>query len=209
MIVAAEEIRPREVYQHLINLITPRPIAWVSTASKDGVPNLAPYSFFNGVGSRPPSLLFCPANRINGSPKDTLKNIEQTGEFVVNIVSENLTQQMHDTAAEYDFETSEFAACGLTAAPSEQVKVPRVLEARASIECKLLHSLHLETGPGAANVVIGRILIIRIDDEVVDEEGFADPEKLDTVGRMGFAGYTRTRDRFFLPTSPVKELPKD
>lgn len=207
MIFDAAEIRPRDVYRHLINLITPRPIAWVSTVSKSGVPNLAPFSFFNGVGSRPPCLLFCPANKRDGSRKDTHLNVEDTGEFVVNIVSYDLAQQMHDTSADYDFETSEFETCGLTAAESERVKAPRVAEASASIECELMQSLHLGTGPGASNVVIGRILVIRVADAVLDADGFADADKLDTIGRMGTGGYTRTKDRFDLGAREVRQSP--
>ncbi len=204
MILDTSEIRPRDVYRHLINIITPRPIAWVSTQSKNGVPNLAPFSFFNGVGSTPPSLLFCPANKRDGSPKDTLRNIEETGQFVVNIVSNELAERMHNTSAEYDFETSEFDACGLSAVPSEKVRVPRVGEASASIECELLQTIHLESGPGAANIVIGRILIMRVDDAAVNDDGWADAEKMDTIGRMGGGGYTRTRDRFEFPPAQVQ-----
>jgi flavin reductase (DIM6/NTAB) family NADH-FMN oxidoreductase RutF len=205
MIINANDIRPRDVYRHLINLITPRPIAWVSTQSASGVPNLAPYSFFSGVGSRPPSLLFCPANKRDGSPKDTLRNIEATGEFVVNTVSFELAQQMHESSADLDFETSEFDAVGLTAVPSEHIKAPRVKEAKASIECELMQSLHLGTGPGASNVVIGRIVGIRIDDDVLDADGWADAAKLDTIGRMGNAGYVRTSNPFDLGAREVKE----
>ncbi|MFK7819678.1 MAG: flavin reductase family protein [Planctomycetaceae bacterium] len=205
MIIDAEEIRPRDIYRHLINIITPRPIAWVSTQSSSGIPNLAPYSFFSGVGSRPPSLLFCPANKRDGSPKDTLRNIEATGEFVVNTVSFELAQQMHESSADIDFETSEFDIVGLTAVPSSRIKAPRVKEARASIECELMQSLHLGTGPGASNVVIGRIVAIQIDDDVLDAEGWADAEKLDTIGRMGNAGYVRTNDAFDLGAREVNE----
>ncbi len=196
MLLNTEDIRPRDVYRHLVNIITPRPIAWVSTQSVSGVPNLAPYSFFSGVGSRPPSLLFCPANKRDGSPKDTLRNIEATGEFVVNTVSFEMAEKMHQSAAELDFETSEFEAVGVTAIASERVKAPRVAEAKASIECELMQTLHLGTGPGASNIVVGRILAIRIDDDAVDGDGWADADKLDHVGRMGNVGYTRTQQRF-------------
>ena len=205
MIIKADETRPRDIYRHLINIITPRPIAWVSTISKNGVPNLAPFSFFSGVGSRPPSLLFCPANKRDGSPKDTLRNIEAIGEFVVNMVSFELAEQMHQSAAELDFETSEFDAVGLATADSEQVKAPRVAEAKISVECELMQSLHLGVGPGASNVVIGRILVIRMDDDVVDAEGWADADKLNVIGRMGNAGYVRTNDRFDLGAREVKK----
>lgn len=205
MIVNADETRPRDIYRHLINIITPRPIAWVSTRSANGVPNLAPFSFFSGVGSRPPGLLFCPANKRDGSPKDTLRNIEATGQFVVNTVSFELAEQMHQSAAELDFETSEFDAVGVTAVDSEKVQAPRVAEAKVSVECELLQSLHLGTGPGASNVVIGRILVIRMDDDIVDADGWADADKLDAIGRMGNAGYVRTNDRFDLGAREVKK----
>ena len=202
----ANEVRPRDVYRHLTNIITPRPIAWVSTISKCGIPNLAPYSFFSGVGSRPPSLLFCPANKRDGSRKDTLRNIEDTGTFVVNVVSEELARQMHASSADVDFEVDEFAAVGLTAVASERPHAaPRVGEAKVSIECELMQAIHLGTGPGASNVVIGRIERIHIDDDVLDENGFADATKLNTVGRMGTPGYVRTADCFDLGP---RELPQ-
>ncbi len=206
MLLDANEIRPRDVYRHLTNIITPRPIAWVSTISKCGIPNLAPFSFFTGVGSRPPSLLFCPANKRDGSRKDTLLNIEDTGNFVVNVVSENLAKQMHASSADVDFEIDEFAAVGLTAIPSERAHgAPRVGEAKVSIECDLMQSLHLGTGPGASNIVIGRIERIHIDDDVLDGNGFADAAKLQTIGRMGSPGYVRTSDCFDLGP---RELPR-
>lgn len=205
MILDAAEIRPRDVYRHLISIITPRPIAWVSTLSADGTPNVAPFSFFCGVGSRPPSLLFCPANRRNGTPKDTLRNIEATGEFVVNTVSHALAQQMHDTSADYDAQVSEFDRCQLSPCASQRVRPPGVQEAAARIECELLQTVHLGTGPGAANIVVGRILLIHLDDDVVGSDGLADPEKMDTIGRMGGGGYTRTRDRFELPPPEIHD----
>lgn len=207
MLLNVDEIRPRDVYRHLTNIITPRPIAWVSTMSKCGIPNLAPYSFFSGVGSRPPSLLFCPANKRDGSRKDTLLNIEDTGVFVVNIVSDDLARQMHASSADVDFEVDEFAAVGLTAVPPErQPGAPRVGEAKISIECELMQSLHLGTGPGASNVVIGRLQRFHIDDDILDENGFADASKLNTIGRMGSPGYVRTDNCFDLGP---RELPGD
>jgi len=180
----------------MIRLITPRPIAWVSTVSNDGKPNLAPFSYFNAVGSNPPTLMFCPANRPDGTPKDTLANIQANGEFVVNVVSFDLAEQMNQSAAAYDTEVSEFEACGLTAAASSLVKPPRVAEARAHFECRLHSVINLGTGPAGANLVLGRIVAIRIDDEVLDDRGRADPAKLDTIGRLGGISYSRTTDRF-------------
>lgn len=187
-----------ELYQHMIRLITPRPIAWVSTLSASGVANVAPFSYFNAVGSRPPTLMFCPANKPDGSKKDTLVHIERSGEFVVNIVSADLAEAMNQTAADYDIETSEFAKAGLTPGVSAIVQPPRVAEARAHFECQVHTILHLGTGPGGASVVIGRIVHLHMDDAILDENGRIDPDRLDTLGRMGGITYCHTRDRFDL-----------
>src|SRR3954454_3554964 len=109
---------PRDVYRHLISAITPRPIAWVSTVNADGQPNLAPFSFFNGVCPNPPTVLFCPTNTRDGRRKDTVRNVEATHEFVVNVVPFAVAERMNATSAEYPPEVSEFAACGLTPVPS-------------------------------------------------------------------------------------------
>ncbi len=196
MEINPEELSHKDLYAHMIRLITPRPIAWVSTVSNDGVLNLAPFSYFNAVGSNPPTLMFCPANRPDGTPKDTLANIQANGEFVVNVVSYELAEQMNQSAAGYDTEVSEFEACGLTSAESTLVRPPRVAEARAHFECKLHSVINLGTGPAGANLVLGRILAIQVADDVLDDRGRADPEKLDTVGRLGGISYTRTTDRF-------------
>ena len=108
----------RDFYRHMISCITPRPIAWVSTISPRNVPNLAPFSFFNGVGANPPAVVFSPTNRRDGSPKDTLINVEKSGQFVVNVVSESVAKLMNDTSAEIDYEISEFELCGLTPIPA-------------------------------------------------------------------------------------------
>ena len=192
------EMRSSELYQHMIQLVTPRPIAWVSTVSEEGVANLAPFSYFNAVGSTPPTLMFCPGNARDGGPKHTLANIQRTGQFVVNVVSFDQAEAMNQSSASYGEEVSELEACGLTAAPSLRVKPPRVAEARAHFECELHSSIQLGVGPGGTNLVIGRILAIHIDDEVLDTDGRADPAKLDTVGRMGGIGFCRTNERFDL-----------
>lgn len=192
-----------ELYQHMIRLITPRPIAWVSTVSNDGVPNLAPFSYFSAVGSNPPTLMFCPANRPDGTRKDTLANIEQNGEFVVNIVPFELAEVMNQCGAPYEAGVNEFEAAGVTAAESTQIRPARVSEAPASFECVLHTALSLGTGPGGANLVVGRIVAIHIDDDVLDDKGRADPARLDTIGRMGGISYTRTTDRFDLERARV------
>ncbi len=186
----------RDVYYHMVRLITPRPIAWVSSQSSCGVANLAPYSFFNGVGANPPTVVFCPANRRDGSAKDTLINIRETGEFVVNFVPDRLGDVMNQTSAELPLDESEFTAAGLTEAASQRVGPPRVLESPAHLECVLHHSMQLGVGPLGANLIVGRIVWIHVEESVLNTDQLADAEKLDLIGRLGGAEYCRTRDRF-------------
>jgi len=192
------DVRPAELYRHMIHSIVPRPIAWVSTVSSDGVTNVAPFSYFTGVGANPPTLLFCPANNRNGQSKDTLRNIEETGDFVVNIVSFFVAEQMNASAAELPPNESEFAAPRLTEMPGLKVVSPRVAESPVQFECTTRQILNIGDGPGGANIVIGDIVHVHIDDSVVGTEGFTDPELLDAVGRMGGLTYCRTTDLFDL-----------
>jgi flavin reductase (DIM6/NTAB) family NADH-FMN oxidoreductase RutF len=187
-----------DLYRTMIQLITPRPIAWVSTLSDSGVSNLAPFSYFNAVGSNPPTLMFCPANRPDGGKKDTLANIEQNGEFVVNIVTGDVVEAMNQSSANYESDVSEFEACGLTPVASTNIRPQRVAEAKAQFECKLHSVLNLGTGAGGANLVLGRIVAIHVADEVLDEDGKIQPGLLDTIGRMGGLSYTKTTERFHL-----------
>lgn len=198
MQIPADTLPPRVAYQHLISLITPRPIAWVSTLSPGGATNLAPFSFFTGITASPPSLLFCVANDRHGGKKDTLRNIEATGEFVVNVVNAASGPAMNGTSATLPYEQSEFEAGGIASVPSVRVKPPRVAAAPAALECTLLQIVRIGEGAGAGNIVIGRIEILHIDDAVVGPDGFADPARLDTIGRLGGQLYSGTRERFEL-----------
>ena len=191
--------RASAIYQHLIRVIAPRPIAWVSTVSATGVTNLAPFSFFTGVGSRPPSVLFCPANRRDGSPKDTLKNILATREFVINVVPYRLAEVMNLSSAEVPSEESEFELTGLQVSESLVVKAPGVSSSPIRMECRLLQHLALDDGPGGANIVLGEIVHMHLDDNVLDSTGYADPVLLDLIGRLGGAAYCRTTEQFELP----------
>jgi flavin reductase (DIM6/NTAB) family NADH-FMN oxidoreductase RutF len=189
----------RDTYRMMVHLITPRPIAWVSSVSPAGVVNLAPFSFFNGVAASPPTLMFSTVNRRDGSPKDTVRNVEATGQFVVNVVSHDLRVPMNATSEELPYDQSELDACGLTAVPSDRVRPPRIAGVKAAFECERHQNVNVGEGPLAANIVIGRILIIHVADEVLDANGNVDPRVLDTIGRMGGEGYTRTTDLFYLP----------
>lgn len=204
MKVDVSTITARETYRMMIELITPRPIGWISTLSAAGITNLAPFSFFNGVGASPPTVCFSAVNSRDGKVKDTVRNIEATGEFVVNIASYETRIAMNASSEELPYEQSEFEACGITSAPSETVKPPRVADAKAHFECVLHQIVRIGEGPLAANLVIGRIGLIHIADDVLDDKGALDPRKLDTIGRMGGDAYARTTDIFRLPRPPAR-----
>jgi len=185
-----------DVYQLLVGLVTPRPIAWVTTLSPTGVVNLAPFSFFNAFGANPPVVVFSPTNRRDGSKKDTLRNVEATGEFVIQTVTADLVEKVNLTSKEIPPDESEVALGGLTLEPSAKVKVPRIAEALAHLECKLLQIVPVGTGPIAANLVIGEVVQIHVRDETLDEHGRVDPRRLQTVARLGGEFWCRTTDLF-------------
>jgi len=198
MLIDCSALHPRELYPWLNTSIMPRPIAWVSTISAEGRTNLAPFSFFQCVTANPPTLLFIPANDREGNKKDTLRNIEQVPEFVVNTVPFALAEQMNATAALLPYGESEFERFGIASAPSVRVRPPRVASAPVAFEC-MLHSItRIGEGPMAANVVFGTIQLIHVDDAVLGANGLPDPAKLDLVGRLGGDLYTRTTERFAL-----------
>lgn len=195
------EIHPEKedvsvVYAAMIRAITPRPIAWVSTTSPAGIPNLAPFSYFNGVCSKPATLMFSPVNKPDGSKKDTVRNIEINGQFVVNVVPYSAAKPMLQSAGEFDYEESEFGAAGLTPQASRLVGPPAVAESPIQFECTLMKIVPVGQGPHAANLVLGEIVLIRVSDNVLDSRGRIDPELVDTIGRMGGRDYCRTTERF-------------
>lgn len=193
-----EKLASRDGYAWMTSVITPRPIAWVSTISPDGKPNLAPFSFFQGVCSNPPTLLFVPTNNRDGGKKDTLRNIEAVPEFVVNVVPHALAASMNATSAPLPHGESEFAHAGLATAPATKVRPPRVAASPVAIECTLDRVVTVGSGVGAGNIVIGRIVAMHVDESVLGADGKIDARKLDLVGRMGGDFYTRTREIFQL-----------
>jgi flavin reductase (DIM6/NTAB) family NADH-FMN oxidoreductase RutF len=191
-------LKPRDAYGWMISTIMPRPIAWVSTISPEGKTNLAPFSFFQGVTSNPPTLMFCPVNTREGTKKDTVRNIEQVPEFVVNLVSFALAESMNACSALLPYGESEFETFGIASTPSQRVRPPRVAAAPVAFECTLDRFVHIGEGPLAANVVFGRIHVAHVSDSVLGADGKPDPGKLDLVGRMGGESYSLTRERFDL-----------
>jgi flavin reductase (DIM6/NTAB) family NADH-FMN oxidoreductase RutF len=199
MLIQPDKLSVREMYAYMVGMITPRPIAWVSTISPNGTTNLAPFSFFNGVSAQPAALCFSAVNNRDGSPKDTIRNIESVGEFVVNIVPASLVEVMNQTSFEYPPEHSEIEATGLEVLPSQRVRPPRVKTSPIHLECELIQIVKIGDGPAAGNLVIGKILLAHVADEVLNESGQIDPAMVDAVGRMGTADYCWTRQRFSLP----------
>lgn len=198
MDIDPETLALKERYMLMVATILPRPIAWVSTISPEGVTNLAPFSFFTGIGGNPMTLCFAPANDRNGRKKDTLLNIEATKQFVVNIVDEANAVKMNQTSANYPYGVSEFKKAGLTAAPSKSVKPPRVAESPASFECALFSIVRVGEGALAGNLVIGKVVCFHCRDRIYNG-GRIRHEDLKTIGRMEGAWYARTTDAFELP----------
>ena len=202
MNVTPSQLAHREFYGILLSAVGPRPIAWVSSLSASGQPNLAPFSFFNAVCADPPLLAFAPGMRSPkdsrakaGVPKDTLRNIRETGEFVINVVTYELAEAMNLTSGEYDASTNEFEVAKLASAPSKVVRPRRVAESPVSFECKLHQILDFNPGPEGGSLVIGEIVSIHVNERHL-KEGRLDRNSLDLIGRMGGMQYTRTTQRF-------------
>ena len=181
-------------YAVLVSLVTPRPIAWVTSLSRDGHLNAAPFSFFNALGAHPPIIGFCPGNRDDGQPKDTARNVRETHEFVVNLVDEAVAQAMNKTSAPLPYGQNELEEVGLTIAPSSVVKPPRIGEAPASLECREWGTLQI----GENRLIIGLVKRVHVREELVDRETLRiRGERFHVVGRMASPNwYCRTRDRF-------------
>ena len=181
-------------YQILASLVTPRPIARVTTLGPDGVVNAAPFSFFNVLGANPPILGFCPGDRDDGVPKDTARNIRLSHEFVVNLVDEQTAEAMNRTAASLPYGVSELQSAGLTTAPSSFVKPPRIAESPASLECTEWGTLQI----GGNRLIIGLVRRLHVRDELFDlQTERIRSELVHVIGRMASPHwYCRTTDRF-------------
>lgn len=185
-----------EVYQHLVGVVTPRPIAWVTTVDRNGLVNLAPFSFFNAFGANPPVVVFSPTLRRDSTKKDTLLNVEATGEFVLNAAVAALAEQVNRSSKDLPPGVSEAADCGLELVPSVKVKPPRVAASPVHMECRVRQVVPIGSGPIAANLVIGEVLVLHIDDKLLDARGRVDPQRLQTIGRLGGDFYCQTSDLF-------------
>jgi flavin reductase (DIM6/NTAB) family NADH-FMN oxidoreductase RutF len=201
--IGADPKQWRELYGLFIGFVNPRPIALVSTMSPEGTANLAPYSFYNLVSAQPPVVVLGPSLRPDGSPKDSLRNIEATGEFVIATVTTAIVRQAVDCATPLPYGTSEFDWSGLSAVPAQQVRAPLVRESPVNMECTLREVLRFGSNPGAGNAVLGDVRRVHVDESVLDARGRVDPRRMPTVGRLGGKWYCTVSQPYELEIPPA------
>lgn len=194
-------IDQKATYKLLTGAVIPRPIGWISSISKDGIPNLAPFSFFNAVGEDPPHVMFSTV-RPNNSNKDTLNNVLETGQFVVNMVVEDIVEQMNITSQSVSSDVNEFELAGLTAIPSLKVKAPRVKESPINMECELVHHYTLEDNKhGGATIIVGRIVMFHINENVLLDDFKINMETYKPVARLAGSNYSKLGEIFSIKRS--------
>lgn len=193
MIIDFTKTDPLLAYQWLTATVTPRPIAWVSTRSAQGISNLAPFSFFQVVTGTPPTVMLSPLVQGDGSLKDTVRNIQETGEFVVNLVPFAMADRMNATAFGYEHGISEFERCHIPSQASEHVHPLRVDGASVSFECRMAALYPYPEHKPSCHIILGEVLLAHIDESILDERGRVDPARLDIIARMGGKWYSRTR----------------
>ncbi len=190
--ISPSEIPQNLLHSHLVSSVGPRPICFASTIDAKGNPNLAPFSFFNIMGSNPPMAVFSPARSgRTGNNKDTVYNVLEVPEVVINVVTYSMVQQMSLASAEYPKGVNEFIKAGFTPVPSEKVRPFRVKESPVQMECIVLEVKHTGTGGGAGNIIICEIIQLHISEDILNADGRIDQTKIDTVGRMGANFYCR------------------
>lgn len=198
------QLDARTAYFWMSSTITPRPVAWVSTRSAAGVPNLAPFSFFQMITSAPPTLMISPLLHPNGSMKDTARNIHETGEFVVNLVPFEMVGAMNETSFSFGPDTSEIEKCAIPTLPSSVVGPARVAGVAVSFECKLAMMTAYPAHKPSCHMILGEVLTAHIDETILGADGQVDPVKLNLVSRMGADWYGRTSgDENFILQRPA------
>lgn len=203
MKIVPGEIKTALLHQYLLGAVSPRPICFASTTDSEGNPNLSPFSFFNVFGSNPPTLVFSPSRRVRDNTlKHTLENIRETAEVVINVVNYAMVQQMSLSSCEFPKGVDEFEKAGFTKLASELVKPWRVAESPVQLECRVEQVIETGTEGGAGNLVICRVLMMHINDNILDSDHKIDPHKIDLVARMGGDYYCRASG------SAVFEVPK-
>lgn len=189
-----DDLEGVEGYKLVTGLVVPRPIGWIGSTSPDGVDNLAPYSFFNAVSGDPPTVVFSPGAG-PGTRKDTADNVAASGEFTVNIVTDEVAEAMNATSAGLPADADEFAHAGLTAIAGAVVDAPRVAEAKAQMECRVTHRLHVGREGGGNWLFVGEVVAFHIDEDLLDGTR-VDQARLGAIGRHAGNMYSRTHDLF-------------
>lgn len=201
------EISVRELHGYLLSAVAPRPIAFASTVDENGVPNLAPFSYFNVFSANPPIAVFSPARRgRDNTSKHTYENVKVVPEVVINVVDYAMVHQCSLASTDYPKGVSEFEKAGLTPVASDLVKPFRVKESPVQFECKVNQVVELGDGGGAGNLVISEVVKIHIAEHILNEDGSIDPAKIDLVGRCGGNYYTRSHDGLFEVPKPLQTL---
>ena len=206
--VKTSDLIPAQLQNYLQYAVAPRPICFATTIDKEGNINLSPFSFFNMFSTNPPLCIFSPARRVrDNTTKHTLENVLEVKECVINIVNYPMVQQMSLASTEYAKGINEFEKAGFTMLPSQLVKPPRVAEAPVQMECIVTEVIHLGDNPGAGNLILAEIKLIHIKEEILDEDGKIDQEKIDLVARLGGDWYCRvTADNLFKVAKPLTTL---
>jgi flavin reductase (DIM6/NTAB) family NADH-FMN oxidoreductase RutF len=196
------------IYKIMIGAILPRPIGWISSIDPNGIPNLAPFSFFNAICPNPPHVLFCPMIRGTDSrQKDTLCNVRATGEFVVNIATLSLAEAVNLSSAELLPGESEFELAGLELTPSMAVRAPRVAASPIHFECRMSQVIDIGDEPGGGSVVIGSVVHLHVDESVLIGSDKIDLDRLQPFGRLAGDAYCRVTDRFVMKRPPSRLVP--
>lgn len=197
--IIPSDLSTRDAYRLLTSIVAPRPIAWISTMGIDGSLNLAPYSFFNAVTGQPPIVMFSAGQRA-GKVKDTLRNVQETGEFVVNVVNEALAEPMNLSSGDWGYGESEFDITGVATAPSIDVRPPRVANAPVSMEARVTQIIPVEGS--TSTLVLGQIIRYHIREDLLRPNGLVDSLAMQTVSRLGGDEYS-TIGRVFELARPV------
>lgn len=198
----------RKIHQLMLGAIAPRPIAFASTIDPDGNPNLSPFSFFNAFGVNPTTLIFSPSRRgRNNTTKHTYQNVKLIPEVVINVVTWDILEQANLASSEYPYGVNEFTKAGFTMLASEKIRPFRVAESAVQFECKVRQVIETGEGGGSANLVICEILLMHVNEDVLDENGNIDPDKIRLVGRMGGSYYVKAFGSNLFRLSKPAETP--
>lgn len=196
MLIDFSSLSALEAYRWLASTVTPRPIAWVSSQSPEGLNNLAPFSFFQVISDEPPTLMVNVNNRADGGFKDTLQNVQATGELVIQLVSFAQAEAMNSSSAMLPHGVSEFEQCAIASQPSTCVRPPRVAAAPIAFECRVIEVQPYPRTKPNCHLIFAEVLLAHIDDDVLTAEGRIDPQQLDLIGRLGGSHYCRTQELF-------------